>query len=269
MNFVSMVPTAPLTGVVQQVWDWEAPSRADALERLLPMPNAALVINLSEDESRVYDENHQCHRYLGAALDGPRNLSSIIDTREQVAVMGVVFRPGAAASFFRERMDALVNRCVNLEDLAGSEAGYLRERLLEAGTASRRLRTLLNWLARRCSAAHAIPTCVTHALAALEHRPAMATLVSTARELGVSSRSLGEQFRHHVGMTPKRYLRVQRFHRVVARASAISERDWADIALECGYFDQAHLSHEFREFCAMSPTEFARQGYWNRHIPLQ
>lgn len=269
MNFVSMVPTAPLSGLVQQLWDWEAAPQPDGLERLLPMPSAALIINLSEDESRVYDENRQCHRYLGAALDGPRNLSSIIDTREQVAVMGVVFRPGAAAGFFRERMDTLVNRCVNLEDLAGNEAGYLRERLLEAGTASRRLRTLLAWLMRRRSDTPAVPGSITHALAALEHRPAVATLISTARELGISPRGLGEQFRQHVGMTPKRYLRLQRFHRVVARAATASERDWADIALECGYFDQAHLSHEFREFCGMSPTEFARQGYWSRHISLQ
>jgi AraC-like DNA-binding protein len=268
MNFVSMVPPAPLSALVQQLWDWQAAPQPDRLERLLPMPHAALVINLSEDESRVYDENRQCHRYLGAALDGPRNLSSIIDTREQVAVMGVVFRPGAAAGFFRERMDTLVNRCVNLEDLVGSDAGYLRERLLEAGDASRRLRTLLSWLTRRRSYAQAIPAYVTHALTALDHRPAVATLISTARALGVSSRSLGEQFRQHVGMTPKRYLRVQRFHRVLARASAMSELDWADIALECGYFDQAHLSHEFREFCAMSPTEFARQGHWHRHIAL-
>jgi AraC-like DNA-binding protein len=269
MNFVSMVPPAPLSGLVQQLWDWEAAPQPDGLERLLPMPSAALIINLSEDESRVYDENGDCHRYLGAALDGPRNLSSIIDTREQVAVMGVVFRPGAAAGFFRERMDALVNRCVNLEDLVGSEAGYLRERLLNAGSASRRMRILLAWLARQRPDPPTIPGSITHALAALEHNPAIATLISTARELGISSRSLGEQFRQHVGMTPKRYLRLQRFHQVMARAAGAGERDWADIALECGYFDQAHLSHEFREFCGMSPTQFARQGYWSRHIALQ
>lgn len=268
MNVVSMVPPAPLSGLVQQLWDWEAAPRPDGLERLLPMPCAALIINLSEDESRVYDENRQCHRYLGAALDGPRNLSSIIDTREQVAVMGVVFRPGAAAGFFRERMDKLVNRCVNLEDLAGNEAGYLRERLLEAGDAPRRLRTLLAWLTRRHTDTPAVPHAVARTLAALEHSPAIATLIATARELGVSPRGLGEQFRHHVGMTPKRYLRLQRFHRVVARAAATRERDWADIALECGYFDQAHLSHEFREFCGTSPTEFARRGDWSRHIAL-
>jgi AraC-like DNA-binding protein len=269
MNLVSVVPAAPLSGLVQQLWDWQAAPQADGLERLLPMANAALIINLSEDESRVYDDNLHCRRYLGAALDGPRHLSSIIDTREQVAVMGVVFRAGAAAGFFRERMDALVNRCVNLEDLVGSDAGSLRERLLEAGDASRRLRTLLAWLIRRGPDALAVPDPVAHALSALEQRPAIATLTATARDRGVSPRRLGEQFREHVGMTPKRYLRLQRFQRVLAQAAAVGERDWADIALACGYFDQAHLSHEFREFCGMSPTEFARRGRWQRHIALQ
>src|SRR3546814_19839158 len=92
-----------------------------------------LVINLVEDESQVYVAALRCRRFAGAAFDGPANRSFVIDTAEQVAVIGIVFRAGAAAPFFRERMDLLANDHVDLDALAGGTARGLRERLLEAG----------------------------------------------------------------------------------------------------------------------------------------
>src|SRR3546814_20915697 len=76
---------------------------------MLPSACGQLVINLVEDESRVYDAALRCRRFAGAAFDGPANRSFVIDTAEQVAADGIVFRAGAAAPFFRERMDLLAD----------------------------------------------------------------------------------------------------------------------------------------------------------------
>jgi len=268
MAFLTRSPLPPLAGLVRQVWDWEAAPQPDRLERVLPVAHANLIINLSEDESRLYDEERRCQRYRGATLEGARSLSSIIDTREQVAVMGVIFHPGGAAAFLRERMDRLTNRCVNLEDLVGTQAAsLLREQLLEAGDADFRLRRLLDWLQRH---QRSLPgtNAVTHALDTLQREPQIAALGRCARESGLSPRTLREQFRRQVGLSPKRYLRLQRFHRLLARAASAGERDWADLAAACGYADQAHLSHEFREFSGFTPGELARRGVWSGHLAL-
>lgn len=268
MVMLSRTPPPPLSDLVRQVWDWEAAPQPDRLERMLPVAHANLIVNLSEDESRLYDEQRRCQRYRGATLEGARHVSSIIDTREQVAVMGVIFRPAGAAAFFRERMDLLTNRCVNLEDLVGvREAGLLRERLLEAEGAGARLQELLGWLQGRQQPSPALHA-VTHVLEALRRDPDVAALADCARDTGLSPRSLRERFRQCVGLSPKRYLRLQRFHRLLACAGAADERDWADLAAACGYFDQAHLSHEFREFSGFTPGELARRGAWSGHLAL-
>jgi len=57
-------------------------------------------------------------------------------------------------------------------------------------------------------------------------------------------------------MTPKRFCRVQRFQRLLRRIGDGPRIDWLDAALACGYFDQAHFIHEFREFSGLSPTEY-------------
>lgn len=268
MAFLSRTPRPPLSDLVRQVWDWEATPQSDQLERLLPVAHANLIVNLAEDESRLYDEAFHCQRYRGATLEGARHVSSIIDTREQVAVMGVVFHPAGAAALFRERMDLLTNRCINLEDLVGPlDAGRLREQLLEAGSARCRLQRLLDWLQRRQRPSPATDA-VTHVLEALRREPDVAALVRCARDTGLSPRTLRERFRQCVGLSPKRYLRLQRFHRLLASIKTAGERDWADLAVTCGYFDQAHLAHEFREFSGFTPTELVRRGVWSRHLAV-
>ena len=130
MGSTRIIPAAPLSTLVESIWDWDCAPSAHRFERILPVPAAALIINLQEDETRVYAdaEGRRCTRSPGSIFSGPYTRSFVIDTAEQVRVMGVVFRPGGAACLFRERMDPLRNRDIGLEDLAGRSARRLRQR---------------------------------------------------------------------------------------------------------------------------------------------
>jgi len=266
MGFASQVPQAPLCHWIDAIWDWQGAVQPNRLERVLPVANAGVIINLAQDQTRVYDEQRRCHYYSSMTLDGPRNRSAIIDTDEQQATMGVIFRPGAAAAFFRQRMDTLVNASAGLEDLAGSDAVLLRESLLEAAGAAQRMGLLLRWLSSRAPET-APDRVVSRLLAALDAQPGMSALQATTLDLGLSRRMLGERFRQAVGLSPKRYLRLQRFHRVIAAGNAGNGSRWADLSLDCGYADQAHMAHEFREFCGMTPSDYRqRRGAWDGHV---
>ena len=72
-------------------------------------------------------------------------------------------------------------------------------------------------------------------------------------------------------MTPKRYCRIRRFQRALALANRGRHIDWARVALDCGYFDQAHFIHDFRSFAGLTPTEYqsARTSFQNHVKFLQ
>ena len=76
-----------------------------------------------------------------------------------------------------------------------------------------------------------------------------------ATSSGWSRRHFGERFREHVGLAPKPAARVLRFR----RALALLERDdgarLGEIALDCGYYDQAHLNRDFRAFAGSAPGD--------------
>ena len=75
-------------------------------------------------------------------------------------------------------------------------------------------------------------------------------------QLGVSRRHLAALFRREVGLTPKAAARVLRFEHTLAAFDDPRAHSLADVAVGCGYYDQAHLNREFRTFAGCTPTEY-------------
>ncbi|MFJ9812726.1 DUF6597 domain-containing transcriptional factor [Streptomyces sp. NPDC101158] len=108
-------------------------------------------------------------------------------------------------------------------------------------------------------------------LAAAEQAMALVDLVRTdrgmrrvsdlARSAGLSSRSLQRLFAAHVGVGPKWVILRYRIHEALERAeagSATAPPDWARLAAELGYSDQAHLVRDFTATVGVPPTTYAR-----------
>jgi AraC-like DNA-binding protein len=78
-----------------------------------------------------------------------------------------------------------------------------------------------------------------------------------AAEEGVSPRSLQRLFAAHVGVSPKWVILRYRIHEALERAETEREIDWAELATELGYSDQAHLTRDFTATIGVPPTAYA------------
>ena len=91
----------------------------------------------------------------------------------------------------------------------------------------------------------------------LERSAGNVAVSTLAAKLGCSRKHLIARFRDQVGLPPKLLARILRFQRVLRRIDAAPTLPrWADVAADCGYFDQAHLIREFREFSGSTPSDF-------------
>lgn len=145
--------------------------------------------------------------------------------------------------------------------------GSLREKLLDAHDAGTRLRVLHAWLLRQQPAP--VPPVVSQSLRLLGCSVVVTRIDIVADACGLSPRRLRQVFAEHVGMTPKRWWRLQRFGLLVGQAHARPQVDWAALAAAGGFADQAHLSHEFRAFSGMTPGQYlAANAQWAQHVPL-
>lgn len=270
MAFTAIQPTGRLAAHVAMIWDCSLETLPFGLERILPKAGASLIINLAEDETRSYRHEGawRCQRRSGSVLVGPGTRHFIIDTAEQCDVAGVEFHPGGARAFFRDPLDRLRDVDTDLDDLGATAPRRLRERMLESGSAQGRIALLQEWLLDRFEEA-ALPGLVTHALTGLQQVPRMHSVSALASYTGVSVRRLSSLFRENVGVSPKRFLRLQRFAEVIASTHARGDINWSAVAADCGFHDQSHLVHEFREFSGIAPgTWLSTVGAYPRHVPI-
>ena len=101
---------------------------------------------------------------------------------------------------------------------------------------------------------------VVHAVQQLVHSQGRLRIAALCREVGASRATLSRKFRDQVGLTPKTYARVIRIGALMERLAQNGPDQWAGLATDFGYHDQAHLNRDFREFCGATPDEYLRKA---------
>jgi AraC-like DNA-binding protein len=251
-------PAPPLAGHVEMLWYCQGYSVAHSRERVLPNGRFQLIIDLAGGAP-------PCELVIGL-----RSGYTVIETAGLQSLIGAVFHPGGARGFFHSASDEFYNKVVPLDDLWGGMAAGLRERLLQCSNPAAKLRLLESELQRRALSVPPLHQAVQYALNDLRRSPCIERISAIAGEARLSRRRFAQLFREQVGMTPKLFLRLNRFQQVVRQAACGAPADWADVALAGGYCDQAHMAHEFRAFSGMSPGTFlAAQRPFQNHVVLE
>jgi len=178
-----------------------------------------------------------------------------------VGTVAVRFKPGAAGAFLATPLHALTDQRADIDLLWGrSDAERLADALWTRELSDReRIALIETQLLRRLRDVDPMAgggALIRSALGVLDASAGAVRIDDLATQLGVSRQHLAVQFRARVGLSPKLYARICRFRRATAALKASPTPDWARLALECGYFDQSHLIHDFQEFAGSAPERF-------------
>jgi len=251
-------PKPPLSKFVDNFWLYEGHEAEHKTERILPTGTLELVINLRQNELRFYDaerpENRS--RFSGALVSGAHGRGFAPDTAEEAFIIGVHFKPGGAFPFLGLPAGDLADTHVDLETLWGRSASRLRERLCEARTSVERFQLLQEALSSRLCHGVAQHYAVSAALEMFGKNQAGPRVREAAKYLGLSQRRFIQVFKSEVGMKPKLFSRIQRFQQTRTFIQHNPSINWADLAVDLGYFVQSHFIREFLEFSGLSPTDY-------------
>lgn len=164
--------------------------------------------------------------------------------------------PIGAHRIFGLPMHETTSRPIELEWVLGADGARLVERLRECAGWSECFDLLDRFFIARLQGPDAFAE-VSWAWSELERSGGRVEVGALARELGWSHRRLIARFREHVGLPPKLMARILRFDRVSAAVRAGTDMGWAELAAHHGYYDQAHLIRDFREFAGKTPAGYA------------
>jgi len=210
---------------------------------LIPRPEVQVVVRFGPSTRSGLDvyamgARQRVHRKF--IRRGQRTVTARLRLGAHEAVLGV------PASLISERIIAL-------EDLWGSlPTRVLIERLAEASDANQAAQVLERAIAERFARTAERRVGARLALDAAD-RLAHGNVTAVAFELGVSERHLRRVFNETVGVNPKLFAQLSRFRRALRAARADNRTNWASVASDAGYYDQAHLISEFRSISGATP----------------
>ena len=270
MIYLEHTPAAPLNRCIRCLWYARVRHSPHQRERVLPTGRVQIILNLARDYLLDCPAGQLAQRMPHSMIVGARSVYEIVDTSDMADLIGIVFEPGGFPSFVSEPSHLFSNRSVSLEDLWGAFALSLRDRLREIPSPQGRLVLLEKFLRQQFNTTIARHRVVDFALSSFQHAPTFASVRQIARSTGWSERRFSQVFREQVGFSPKAWMRIQRFQLAVRQLHAGVDLPWAELALDCGFYDQSHFANEFRAFSGIDATTYSNSPkFWANHIPAE
>lgn len=236
-----------------------------AKERVIPDGSAYLIFALDGRPRRVFDNDTLETRLTveGAWLSGVQRDFLTIEALGDSSMAVVRFRAGGARPVLGALMEKSLEQVLPIEALhdIGVDSLLADVQIADGPEASwRRVRA---WLLDRLNGASPLSAVVATAVRRIEEDPLFAVhgLSDLVAESGYSQKQFIHLFKRDVGLTPKAFQRIQRFHEILPLVLEKRELSWADISYECGYYDQSHFIREFKGFSGHSPAQYLKDGH--------
>lgn len=233
-------PTAPLAGFVDHYWivEWSLPEGYTHVQEVLPTLSVQLVFQ--HDQASIYGvmKKRFVQRLSGTAR-----------------VVGVKFKPGGFYPFLKKPVHTIAQREANAYAVMGINTPPIHIPVSgEHGPLMEAIESLLlNLLPEKDKKVELVQQITAAVLADR-------TIISTtqlAAKFHLTVRTLERLFSKYAGTNPKWMIKVYRFHEIVERIADSNERNWAQLAADLGYFDQAHFIKDFRMIIGKTPQEYA------------
>lgn len=181
--------------------------------------------------------------------------------------LGIVvdFTPTGLHTLWQLPVHELSDRSVDLTTLVTTDVRELTDQMREARSTAQRFALLEGFLLRRLARANRAKQLRTDgrieaAVAYMQRYPGRVSLDQLAYKLNSSERTFRRRFTQVVGVSPKYYVRVQRFMHTRRWLERQPKPNWQDVIALTGYYDQAHLVNEFNYFTGSSPLLYERES---------
>ena len=238
--------------VLGRIEGWVQPDGTQARLRELPFPGVPLILGLEsawEIEGPVASEREES--FLAGLHDGP---AFVRPTSRAWSCIELRLTPLAAHRVLGVPMHELTNRTVALAEVLPG-AREIVDRLRDQTSWPQRFALVEQMLLTRLRDTPEPTREVEWSWHELRRTSGDAVISSLAQEIGWSHRRLIARFREQIGLRPKAVARVLRFDRA-AQALRSPRRGVAEVAYDCGYFDQAHMNRDFRALGGTTPAAF-------------
>jgi AraC-like DNA-binding protein len=218
---------------------WELRNRAPYLAETLPSPSINIVVEANRPSIYGVVTTKFSRKLVGSGR-----------------AFGIKFRPGMFFPFLNSPVAALTDRAVSLRTVFGTPGMVLKHAILaeqEGPNCAKLIEAFFMPRLRKES-------CMNREVRDIVERIAVDRTITRVEQisslLGVGIRSLQRTFDKYVGVGPKWVIRRCRLQEAAEALIRSEKRDLLSLALELGYFDQAHFCRDFKRVVGHTPGEY-------------
>ncbi|WP_426511447.1 helix-turn-helix domain-containing protein [Dactylosporangium sp. McL0621] len=236
-------PAPGLSCLVARYWwaRWDLRGQPDYAQLIVPYPNVQLTFS-TDGPAMV---RGVCRGRVRRVLSG------------RAAVVGVAFRPGVFRRFLGGPVESLTDRSLAADAVFPHVPALVLAALDAVDPAEAVVAALDGFLAAHRPEPDPVGDEVALWVDEIAGSPELRRVDQLTARFGVSERHLQRLFAEHVGVSPKWVLRRFRLHEVTERMAARAPIDWAALAADLGFADQAHLTRDFTGMFGEPPTAYA------------
>jgi AraC-like DNA-binding protein len=176
-------------------------------------------------------------------------------TQDSFGIFGAYLYPFAIPQLFRHASTDIINHMIDLKDLLGAEGNLLEERVMLATSNEQRAQLLTAFLEGQLQKNKRREPVIQTAVKQVIHAQSLMNIEQLSNHYNLSRRQFERKFTEYAGFTPKVYARIIRFQEALQQYGS-NFKSLTDIAYECGYYDQSHFIHDFKEFSGYHPGQY-------------
>lgn len=253
-------PPPPLRPFVREYQGYRESGGRPIRRREMPSDQVVLILDFGPGFRLLDPADPRRGTDHGSFVAGLHRSFALVESGGEAHCLQVNLTLAGAYRFFGRPLHEIADRVVGLaEVLAPATADSLVGRLFEAPDWPARFALLDRTIAARLAETEPVSPLVTEALRLLGASRGRLPVSALTRRLDCSRQRLAERFREEVGLPPKTLARILRVERATALLQQADAPSRAEIALDCGYYDQAHFNRDFRAVTGGSPAEFLRR----------
>jgi AraC-like DNA-binding protein len=176
----------------------------------------------------------------------------------QARVFGIKFRPGGFRPFADIAMSKLADRTIPASRIFGKGVDTLQVVALSSGKESEKIAAANTFFSSRAPEPDESVALAGRLVDQILQVAEIKTVDDLVSRSGIGKRALQRIFNEYVGASPKWVIRRYRLHELIEKFNSGEQLDWSQLALELGYFDQAHLINDFRSIIGCSPVQYRK-----------
>jgi len=252
MKYQIIPPSEPLKPFVSYYWILETEKLVHETERIIPAGYMQLIFYRSDRAFSHTGKEWQPRTFIG----GQTNTYSELTLSGTIQMIAVTFRPYGAKAFFNFPMLDSLNRTIPVDCLGDKELEELEDKIMNTQETHTCILLIEEFLLKRMS---------TDQDPYFKRLQSSLLLANMQPETGTSElasascfspKQYKRIFNDYIGINPKEFLRILRFQRALHILHNHPAILFADLAFQAGYYDQAHLTKEFKLFSGYTPTQY-------------